>query len=42
LRGWEEPIHEMALGLVYITVFLCIIRAVPVIRSGMELVRGDR
>ncbi len=41
-RGWEETLYEMALGLVYLTVFLCIIRAVPVIRSGMELVRGDR
>lgn len=41
-RGWEERIYEMALGLVYLTVFLCIVRAVPVIRSGMELVRADR
>ena len=39
LGGWPETIYGVALVLVYITVSLCVLRAIPVVTSGFAMMQ---
>lgn len=39
--GWEEKGHAIGMALVYITIFLCVIRAIPVITDSWYYIREE-
>ncbi|MBI5198296.1 MAG: CDP-alcohol phosphatidyltransferase family protein [Nitrospirae bacterium] len=41
-EGWGDLLYGTAMALVYITVFFCVVRAVPVVISGYYLIQTRR